>query len=70
MIYFSQLQTNTNSHKQQTTKHLQHLLFRINKNTIINKCKANQRTLNKDFILYICQENEMTTELFVIKFLK
>ena len=32
--------------------------------------KANQRTLNKDFILYICQENEMTTELFVIKFLK
>ena len=70
MIYFSQLQTNTNSHKQQITKHLQHLLFRINKNTIINKYKANQRTLNKDFILYICQENEMTTELFVIKFLK
>lgn len=70
MIYFSKLQTNTNSHKQQTTKHLQHLLFRINKNTIINKYKANQRTLNKDFIHYICQENEMTTELFVIKFLK
>lgn len=43
------------------------ILIQINS---INKYKANQRTLNKDFILYICQENEMTTELFVIKFLK